>query len=206
MKQQNSKFYTLISWLQPSAIELVVISTLSVLTLALSNVVFFQDLVFLPKDFSLKAATLDSLNNFIVKLVGDSIARSVVVAVFWASIGLLVYIMIWLLLNFSNELGNDLAVTRYMHPRNVDTNSPWRSYLSRVSFQITALVVFIFYLNVSFGALIPYCGGLFKSALMQWPSLVALKYAVIGLASELVVLHVMILLIRTLMLRKRVFH
>jgi hypothetical protein len=140
------------------------------LTLAVSNAGFLRSFVFLPESFQLKSAILDSLNNLVTRLVGDQIARSAIVAIFWALVGLVVYLLIWLVLNFSGELGNDLAITKYVHPRNVDTHSPLRDFVSRVSFQFVTLCVFIFYINLVIGTLLPYFGGLFRTAINDWPS------------------------------------
>lgn len=205
MKNQNSKLMPILSWLLPSGVELAISSALCALTITVSNASFFRDLVYLPKTFELKSAVLDSFNNLLVRLVGDSIARSAVVAIFWAVVGLIVYIFIWLSINVSSEIGNDLATTKYMHPRNVDTHSPLRNFLSRISFQFGALFVFVAYANLAIGVLLPYSGGLLRATMREWPSTQAIEYAVLGIVGELVVLHVFVILIRALVLRKRIF-
>ena len=205
MQNQKSKFMALLAWLLPSGSEWVIGTTFTFVTLAVSNSVLFRDIIFVPQDFQIKTAALDSLSTLIEAVFGDQIARSGVVAIFWALVGLFVYILIWLGLNFSNELGNDLAVTKYVHPRNIDTHSPLRDLISKIIFQVVALFVLIFYINLMVGTLLPYIGGMFKTAVEQWPSAISTKYAIYGLLVELLVLHVFVVLVRVLTLRKRVF-
>lgn len=205
MQNQKSKFMALLTWLLPSGSEWVIGITFTFVTLAVSNSVVFRDMIFVPQDFQVKTAALDSLSTLIESVFGDQIARSGVVAIFWAIVGLLVYILIWLGLNFSNELGNDLAVTKYVHPRNIDTHSPLRDLISKILFQFVALFVLIFYINLMVGTLLPYIGGMFKTTIQQWPSKISTKYAIFGFVAEIVALHAFVVLVRALTLRKRIF-
>ena len=205
MKNQNT-ITSFFSWLLPTATELVAIIGFVIATLTVSNISFFSDFIFLPRDFHIKNQILDSINNLLVQVVGVNVARSAVVAIFWAFVGLLVYAAIWVILNFSDELGNDLAITKYVHPRNVDTQSPLRNFLSRISFQAGMLFVLIFYANMVVSVLLPYCAGLFRTTIRDWPTLQGFQYAILGFVTEMLVLHFLVILIRAFLLRKRVFY
>ena len=205
MQNQKNKFVALLTWLLPSGSELIIASTFTIATLAISNSTVVRDLIFLPQDFQIKTAALDSLSRLIETVFGDQIARSGVVAIFWALVGLFVYILIWLGLNFSNELGNDLALTKYLHPRHVDTHSRLRDLISKVVFRAMALFILIFYVNLVMSTLLPYIGGMFRVTLQQWPSMISLKYLGLGVILEIVALHGLVVMIRAIILRKRVF-
>ncbi len=205
MRNQKDNLTSITAWLLPSGTELALLVGFSLLTVATHNTTFFRNVIFLPQNFQLKSAVLNSLSNLLQLLVGDHIARSAVVAIFWALVGLFVYILIWLTMNFSSELSNDLALTKWVHPRNIDTRSPLRNFLSRVSFQLVVLFFLIFYLNLIVGSLLPYIGGMFHIAIRDWPRPQAIKYALVGVVIEMVVLHVFVVLVRTVTLRKRVF-
>lgn len=205
MQNQKNKLFALISWLLPSGSELIIASFFTLMTLLVSNSTFFRDLIFLPTDLQIKTVVLDSLSNLIESVFGDQIARSGVVAIFWALVGLFVYILIWLGMNFSNELGNDLAITKYVHPRNIDTHSPLRDLASKVVFQIMAIFVLIFYINLIVSFILPYIGGMFRMAIEHWPTSLALKNIAYGVLIEIPTLHLFVILVRALTLRKRVF-
>ena len=189
----------------PSGSQLLITIIFGILTMLFSNVDFFKNFIYVPDNFNLLTAMLDSLDSLIEALVGDQIARSGVVAIFWALTGLLVYILIWLTLNFSNELGNDLATTKYVHPKNVDTRSPLRDLVSKISFQAMSLALLVFYINFLLTVLLPYVGDMFRNTIDQWPSLESFKYLCLGMITELITLHVFVILVRALTLRKRIF-
>ncbi|HSX44801.1 MAG TPA: hypothetical protein VLF39_01655 [Candidatus Saccharimonadales bacterium] len=201
----RNKLLAIVSWLLPSGSGVIIYFLTSVLTLSLSNANYFRSFFDLPQNFHFKNALLDSINNLVQRFVGDHIARSAIVALFWALVGLLVYMVIWVMINYSDEIGNDLAVTKYMHPRNSDTRSPLRGLIVRIAFQVIALIILIIYLNMVINVIIPRIGNLYRQSIHQWPSLQSVGHGSLGLLCEFVALHLIILLARLLTLRKRIF-
>jgi succinate dehydrogenase hydrophobic anchor subunit len=107
-------------------------------------------------------------------------------------------------MNFSNELSNDLAATKYVHPRNVDTKSPLHDLLSRTSFQVITFIVLAIYVNMLVSVLLPYSGGLYRAMFQAWPDLVLVKHFITGVLVQLFSLHFVIVLVRAMLLRKRI--
>lgn len=205
MPNKKDRLRSVVGWLTPSVSELVIYLFVAISTLFISNVSFVRDFIFAPSDFSLWTVILDSINSLLDRFVGEGTARTVVVIVFWALVGLLVYAVIWVLSNFSDELGNDLALTKYVHPRNVDTSSPLRDFISRTLFRIAIFVLLVFYAVIFWQALLPFCMDQFRQALGAWPTLESFKAALIGVAVQVITLHVFIVFARLLFLKKRIF-
>ncbi len=204
MTKQN-KFYSILAWLLPSGGETIFYIAFCGITLVSSNATFLRSFIYLPNGFQLQSAVLNSANSIVENFVGDRIAQSAVVAIFWAVVGLGVYVLIWLGLNFSSELGNDLAVTKFVHPNNVDTRSPLRDLISRSIFQFFTLCILIFYINLIVSVLLPYIGGLLRIAVQEWPKISGIKSGIIGIVSEFIILHFFTIILRIFTLRKRVF-
>jgi hypothetical protein len=148
---------------------------------------------------------LDSINDLIQRFVGDHVARSAVVAIFWALVGLAVYLLIWALINYSDEFGSDLAATGYVHPKNVNTTAPLIYFITRIAFQIFSLLLLVFYINFLIGVLIPRLGVFYQTSTKLWPSTNSLENGLIGIIGEFAIIHVIVVLIRFLLLRKRIF-
>ena len=205
MRDYKKQIMALLYWILPSGTELVMFTGLSLSTLTLSNAPFLKSVLYLPKDFQLTSAALDSINNLLVKIFGEDVSRFGVVSFFWALVGFGVYVLIWLAINFSEELGNDLAITKYIHPKNIDTHSPLLNMLSRISFQFVALCLFFLYINILIGALLPYVGEAFRTSITRWPNIASLYYGFLGIILEILALHTAVVLLRSLTLRKRIF-
>lgn len=205
MPNKKDRLMSFAGWLTPSVSELVIYLFVAISTLFISNVSFVRDFIYAPTDFSLWAIILDSINSLLDRFVGEGTARTVVVIVFWALVGLLVYSIIWIISNFSDELGNDLAMTKYVHPRNVDTTSPLRDFISRTLFRVAVLVLLVLYAVLFWQALLPFCMDQFRQALDAWPTLASFKAALIGIAAQVITLHIFVVFARLLFLKKRIF-
>jgi hypothetical protein len=202
---RKSKIQQILLWLVPSSTEMIVFSSFVVLTIIASNASFLREFLYTPKDFNAIELVLTSINDLLQRFVGDTITSSGVVAIFWALVGLLVYLIIWVAMNFSTELDNDLAMTRYVHPAGVDTKQPLRSLVAKTIFRAGAIVVLVFYINVVVIALMPYFGGLFYEAGLVWFGTESLKLVVQGSVLMIISLHFFAVLVRAVVLRKRIF-
>ena len=196
MENQNNKFKPILYWLSPSGSGLIIYLALGSLTLAVSNASFFQNFFDLPKDFQLGTAVLDSISQLVERFVGDHIARSAIVAIFWAIVGLFVYVLIWAVINYSDEFGDDLAATKYLHPRNFKSSSPLREFISRSIFQCLVIIILILYINLLVGVLLPRIGALFQTSIQKWPDPSSFGHGALGIISEIIILHFLVILIR----------
>lgn len=205
MRKSSSRFYQIMAWLLPTSIGLSVYFVVAV-SLALSSLSSsLRELLFTPNDFNFSDSILTTINDMLSRLVGDLAARNIVVAVFWGMVGLLVYIFVWLGINYSTELGNDLAYTKYVHPKGVDVSSPLKDFLSKSLFRLcSGLVLFIYALTLV-GVLLPLAGGLYYQSGELFFSISSITHILSATAITFVSLHVLIILVRLITLRKRIF-
>ncbi|MEK7602864.1 MAG: hypothetical protein AAB459_01290 [Patescibacteria group bacterium] len=205
MPKSSTKFYQILAWLLPTGIGLFTY-TVSTILLAFSSLSsYVRELLFTPKDFNFSDSVLTTINDMLSQLVGDLAARNLVVVVFWGMIGLMVYIFVWLGINFSTEFGNDLAYTKYLHPKGVDVSSPLRNFLSKAIFRFCSGIVLFIYTLTLVGVLIPLAGGLFYQAGELFFSISALVHILMGSGITFIGLHTLIIFVRLLTLRKRIF-
>lgn len=205
MRNKQTRLRMALSWLAPSVSELVIYIFLSIVTLIVSNVSFVRDFIFVPQYFNFRDLVLGSVNSLLDRFIGVGATRSAVVIIFWALVGLLVYALIWVLTSFSDELGNDLALTKYVHPRNVDTSSPLRQFLKRTIFRVMVLIVFVFYISAFWKAILPFSMQQYRIALDTWPKFASFKAGFIGMLVEVIALHAFVVFARLLFLKKRIF-
>ncbi len=201
----QDKLKQAIIWLLPSGTELIFYTVLSAITLVASNAAAIRNFLYTPGNLNLGTSILDSISNLVTRFLGDGVGRSAVVAIFWALVGLLAYVVIWTVINFSSELSNDLALEKYIHPKGVDTTVPLKTFVSRTAMRVATIIFLIFYINGMVKPLAPYAGGLYYQATQLWPKAGAFKYGLEGFLVEIAALHVLTLLIRFVLLKKRVF-
>lgn len=189
----------------PSALEISIYVLLAFMTLAFSNVTTIHEFLLIPEDFSLKRAVLGSIEDLLAQFLGRQVAATLITAIFWALVGMLVYAFLWLFSNFSTELSNDLAITRFMHPQGSDTTILLRQFMLRFIFQMAIGVLLVFYINLLVQVLLPIWVTKFSSVAEAWPNIENVKGATWAIASQVLSLHIFTVFVRLLCFRKRVF-
>lgn len=201
----KSRSTQLILWFLPTAVEFVFYILITLLTVIVINTEFIRSYLLVPENFSLQTALLGSLERALTGLVGGRAAATIITAGFWSLIGILVYMILKLFGNFSSELGNDLVVTRYMHPRGDDTYSPIKSLLLKIMVHVFMAAVFVLYINFFIGQLMPFISSSLAGLPAHWSELTYLLAVGKIIIIEIFALHVFVVLSRLLLLRKRVF-
>lgn len=202
---KKNPFLQILIWLMPTGIELIVYSTLALITLAASNIGVFKDLFMLENNFNIYHLVIGSLEDLLTHLVGQHNAANIVSGVFWGIIGMFIYTFLWLSGNFSTELSNDLAITQYVHPKGVDTYSPLKHLVLRIIFQISIGILLIFYINLLVRVLMSVWTTEFSTLASNWLQIRSISRATIAFVSQILGLHIFTILVRLLTLRKRVF-
>lgn len=192
-------------WLLPTWIELFVYVAVVGATLFVSNSVSLARWLFVPQNFSLIGSITGSIDELLQRLVGERIAASLSLAIFWGLVGMLVYVIIWLISNFSTELNNDLILSKYVHPRAANLESPIKQFFSKFLFRTAIVFVMIFYINLMVRVFLPLITAEFNIVLTEWPKHKSIRTLIICLLAELILLHGFVVLTRLLTLRKRVF-
>ncbi|MDB5164090.1 MAG: hypothetical protein JWS12_708 [Candidatus Saccharibacteria bacterium] len=192
-------------WAVPTGLEVFVYIFVAIVTVTVCNLSFFKQSLFIPNNLNPYNSTLDSINQLVQKIFGERIAGSLSLGIFWGLVGMIVYVIIWLLQNFSTELNNDLAMTKYIVPRGGDPESPIRSFLSLSLFRFMILLLFIFYVNLVFRALLPRWLQHYQGLTHNWPHSRYMWGAVFSMIGQIITLHGFVVFTRLLFLRKRIF-
>lgn len=202
----NSKQTKLaILWIMPTALEVFVYAFISAITFAISNLAFFRQSLFLPTQFNLYHDVINSISQLIERAVGERIAGSLSLGIFWGLVGMIVYVVIWLIQNFSTELSNDLAMTKYVYPRGADPESSLRNFISLTVFRLIIFVLFVFYINLVVRVLFLHWLNVYQNLLHHWLQSGYLFRALVALLTQMIILHGFVVFTRLLFLRKRIF-
>lgn len=205
MEDKRSRLIEVTRWFWPSWSDTLVYVAISLLTLALSGLSFIHQILYAQENIDIIDAVLGSISTLVERTIGFTMASSGSVAFFWALVGFVIYIIIWLGINFSTELDNDLAITKYVHPRNVDLHSPLRDLISRTIFRVVVFVVLLFYINLFLAVLLPHFNNIFRSTISAWPHPAVLWRGASGIIEQVIAMHILVTLFRLLLLRKKVF-
>lgn len=132
--------------------------------------------------------------------IGESSTETLVVGLFWAIVGLAVYVFLRSLARIITDLDDDLDVSHYVWPKGANRYGPLKTFAEQTIFRLTAFVLLML---VFFGPL---------SAALHGPVLVdflgpskPLQYIVWFLAGFLV-WHIITILLRLLVLKNRLFN
>lgn len=191
-----------IFWLLPTSLEVVAYVGLGLLTALVANIKLFQNSFLLPENFQVKKAIFDNIDN-LLNLLTFHRTEVVVTAVFWAFVGLVVFLLLTIVLTFSSEFTNELGTRRYIYPKGANRNLVFRVYLQRTLLRLVTLCLLLFFTYVVFGALMPW---VLTHYIM--PGGVSYNYitTVLGvLLLEILMLHFFTILSRIIFLKKRVF-
>ncbi len=206
MTPKQERIYQTILWLLPTGAEIVVYFSLSVATMALSSQAFLKNWLYIPEDYNFLKTMLHSIDSFLPRILGERIGGSLSLGVFWGFIGMLVYLAIWLFMNFSTELNNELVLSKYVHPRNTAPQPHLGQFIAKLIFRIFVVLLSVFYINVLISSLLPFFGSKYRAVTMEWPRQNYMVFTLLfTLMGQMLAFHIITVLVRLLVLRKRVF-
>lgn len=178
---------------------------LAIVTLLTINTQAVRSFLLIPDDFSLQTALLGSIEHWLAGIIGEQLAATLITGLFWGLIGIIVYFLIRVFGNFSNELGSDLVITRYMHPRGDDTYSPLKALMLRIFFHVVIAACMVLYINFFISQLLPLISDTLSGITAHWNNASYLYAAGKIVVIEMLSLHILVVFVRLLLLRKRVF-
>ncbi len=202
---QRKQVGSVLQWLLPSLPEVVFYLIIAVATLLLSSTKAMAQLFLLPPDSNLYRVVLDSINDLLGHLIGQGIQAGAVTAIFWALVGAFIYLLIWLVRNFSTEVTNDLIISNYAHPKGRDPYRSFKHLAYRSIFRLASFIVLVFYINTIILAFLPVWRNSFSELVLHLTHLHYIYAAVLAVVEEVAVFHGMTVILRLVMLRKRVF-
>ena len=200
-----NRFKLLGLWLLPSGIELAFYIFITAVTFVVSSMDVVRDLLFVTGDFNPIRSAIAFIDTLLQNFVGERIAGSLSLAIFWGIIGLIVNLIWWLGSNFSTELSNDLVFSKYVHPSNSDPKSHLREFLQRTIIRTTVAIIAIVYTNYFLSQGLPRISATFADVINNWSATKDYLSAIVAIIAEIVMLHMFIVLARLLLLRKQIF-
>lgn len=192
-------------WLLPTWFELLLYSTIAAITATVSSIKLEEQFPYLNIGFDIKQPVLDYINAILENILGTEIAATLATGVFWGLVGVLVYIIFWLISNFSAEVTNDLAIRKYVHPEGTDPNYSIKALVERSFFRLVCVIVLVFYLNTVTQVFYPWWTEAYAGLAKDWTNGMAIRAAVLMLLLQIFSLHAIAVLSRLTLLRKRVF-
>lgn len=202
--RQNPALQALL-WLLPTPVETILYVLVAGITVAFGNIETLRAFFYISDQIGFRTAILGSLDNLLAQVLGEQAAFTLVTAAFWGVIGMSVYVLIWLLGNFSTELSNDLIIRKFMHPRGADTYEPLKWLILKLVFHIFVILLMVFYLHLFVTVLLPGWMNQYAELVRYWPSSEHIYGFLKTFLSQMLGLHVIVVLCRLLLLRKRVF-
>lgn len=180
----------------PSGVGIVLYTFFSGLIIILNQFDAIKRYLQLPEDFQFVGLVMAWLDRTLTSSIGQGRTEVIVVGLFWAIVGLGVYLILGGVARFLTELSQGLDERRYLWPQGTNRNARLKETAQRIILRVAAFVGLIV---VIFGPLLKLVGGTFKVG-----SSSPLQY-IIWFAAVWLVLHVCVILLRLMMLRPRLF-
>lgn len=205
METSREKIKQAFLWLLPNGIEILFYIFITGATLILSGVDRLKDLLFVSGDFNPIRLAISGIDSLLQQVVGEKIAGSLSLAVFWALIGILVNLLWWLGSNVTTEINNDLAFSKYVHPQGVDPDSQIRDFMKRAALRTSVAVVGLLYFNYFVSTGLPQINSNFSTVIKNWSTTKDIQLLLTSILLEILLLHIFVVLSRVMLLRKRIF-
>jgi hypothetical protein len=164
-----------------------------------------RELLFVSGDFNPIRTAIASIDTLLQNFVGERIAGSLSLAIFWGIIGLIVNLIWWLGSNFSTELSNDLVFSKYVHPTNSDPKAHLREFFERTLIRTTVAIIAIVYTNYFLSQGLPRISATFSDVINNWSTNKDYVSVIVAFIAEIFMLHIFVILARLLLLRKQIF-
>ncbi len=192
-------------WLMPNGIEILIYVFITGATLILSGVDRLKDLLFVSGDFNPIRLGISGIDLLLTRLVGEKIAGTLSLAIFWALVGVVVNLIWWAGSNVTTEINEDLEFSKYVHPTGVDPQSQIQDFSKKIALRTAVAVIGLLYFNFFISAGLPYVNQNYSKVINNWSTNKDFKSLFIAVTIEILLLHVFVVLTRVMLLRKRVF-
>ena len=194
-----------IFWLMPNGIEILIYLFITGATLILSGVDRLKDLLFVSGDFNPIRLGISGIDLLLTRLVGEKLAGTLSLAIFWALVGVVVNLIWWAGSNVTTEINEDLEFSKYVHPSGVDPQSQIQDFSKKIALRTAVAVIGLLYFNYFISTGLPHVNQSYSKVINNWSTNKDIKTLLIAIATEILLLHVFVVLTRVMLLRKRVF-
>lgn len=203
--QHRNRISAVITWFLPTWLELALYIFICLFTIFISNLGVVREILYASGDFNPVRAGIDILTNLLEHFVGERVAGSLSLAIFWGLVGLFVNAVWWVASNFSTELNNDLVFSNYVHPRNYDPKSQLHEFITRTIFRSAVALLFLFYINYALRSVLPHLTTHYHDVLSNWSVTRDIGGLLSSIGAQILMMHAFIVLTRLLLLKKQIF-
>lgn len=205
MNTSRENIKQVIFWLMPNGIEILIYLFITGATLILSGVDRLKDLLFVSGDFNPIRLGISGIDILLTSLVGEKLAGTLSLAIFWALVGVVVNLIWWAGSNVTTEINEDLEFSKYVHPSGVDPQSQIHDFSKKIALRTAVAVIGLLYFNYFISTGLPHVNQSYSKVINNWSTNKDIKTLLIAIATEILLLHVFVVLTRVMLLRKRVF-
>lgn len=199
MQRRISKLKAYSNLFTPSVVGLILYAFLAGLTIILNQFEAIQHFLQIPHNVELGRIFALWLDQFLSGAIGESRTQTLVVGLFWAVVGLVVYAFLRGLARLAVELDDDLSIQGYVWPKGTDRFLPLKLFLEQAAFRLVAIVGFVLLVFGPVAALLR--GPVFVDFLGPDKTIQFIVWFVAGMLTW----HALVILARLLVLRARLF-
>ncbi len=199
--QKTSRTHILTFLLLPSALGISIYVLIFVLTLVISQPSQYKTALsgFNVNDF--QGTTVHNLFSDFTKAINSQIVNDIAIYVFWVVIAFGVYVIANRIIKNATELAEDFSLRQYIWPKNENKNSPIREFIEKIVFHTVVLIALILYLFKA----TPFIFDLWKKFHISSDLKIHnLELILILFVSELIFLHIIVILVRLFLTRDRI--
>ena len=154
MNQKPSKLKALILLFAPSWLGTVVYSFLALFVIIVNQFADIRSLLEIPHNAQLVQIVTIWIDQLLTSLIGKSRTETLVVGLFWAVVGLVVYMFLRGIAEFIVNLDENIAARKYVWPRGTDRHKPIKRLAGQAVLRISAIFGFIFVVFVPLAAVL----------------------------------------------------
>lgn len=185
--------------LTPSASEVVLNTFFAGLIIFLNQFNAIAGVLQLPNDFRLVSSITRGLDSILTQTFGETLTQTLVVGAFWAVVGLGVYVFLQGIARFLVELGQGMETRRYYWPKGANRYRPLWEAVQKIMFRGFALLALLYVLAVPMARLLS--GPVWEGFIGSSRSL----QIIVWFLALWTLMHIVVVLIRLIMLRPRIF-
>jgi hypothetical protein len=199
--QQTNIFKKIGLWLLPTWTEMFVYIFLAVVVFAIANISSVEQVLEVNNStLSLQNVILSPLDWVFHHVGGDTFARVFPQVLFWGLIGILVYGLVLLLKNFTNEVSDDVDESNFVKPAGIGRWAEMRETLEKFLIRFSVVIIGLIYVFVFFHSILTRCTNQFRTTFSsKTPG--ELGYGLLTILLLALALHVFTVLVRLLTLR-----
>lgn len=183
----------------PSGLGMVLYMFAAFVVIGLNQVPIVKDYLELPADLDFFRIFAGWVDTLLLNTLGEGRTNAFVVGLFWAFVGLGVYIFLQALARFIYELGEGLEERRYVWPKGSSRLQPLKLIVERAIFRVVAFCVLVYVLFGPLAQLVkqaPYKDFVGSNVVLQY---------IVWFLGILFISHCALVLVRLIALRARLF-